>query len=95
MIACLTVADGAIWRPRPRRIPQKISGQVFYAVECIPDSESKRIYIKSAYIKKDSNGQELNVEEKTPQLTSETPLDGIAINAIVNEENQNVKENKG
>ena len=64
--------------------------KVFYVVECVPYSESKRIYIKSAYIKKDSNGQELNVEEKFPQLTSETPLDGNAINDIVNEANQNV-----
>ena len=73
-------------------LEKQIDNDTVYVSECVPDSENKRIWITSAYIKKGSNGQMLNMEETSPQLTPEAPFDGNATNPIVATLEQSVKE---
>ena len=60
------------------RMEKQIDGDTVYVSECVPDSVNKRIYITSAYIKKGSTDQLLNIvpTNGTPQPTSETSFDG-------------------
>ncbi len=75
------------------RLEKEVDEDTVYVSECVPDSANKRIWITSAYIKKGSKGQMLNIEEtSSPQLTSETPFDGNATNNSVTDYESSVKE---
>ena len=61
------------------KVSYKIGESTYYVAECVPDSESKKMHIISAYIEKGSKGQELDMDsDESPQLTSETLLDSNA-----------------
>lgn len=71
-------------RPPEIRLQKQIDQDTVYVSECVPDSAAKRIWITSAYIKKGSNGQKLNMEgESSPQPTPEAKFDGTATKNIV------------
>ena len=61
------------------KISKKVNG-TYYVVEAVADSADKKLHIVSAYMQTNSESinQELNIEQSSPQLTSETPLDPIA-----------------
>ena len=65
--------------PSPKILLEKsVETQRMIVTECVPDTDSKKIHIISARIKKSDNGQALNIESNdSPQPTSETPVDGI------------------
>ena len=73
-------------------LEKKIDNDTVYVSECVPDSENKRIWITSAYIKKGSTGQMLNMEETSPQPTPEAPFDGNATTDIVTRPDESVKQ---
>ncbi len=61
------------------RLQKTLNGDTIYVAECVPDATNKRIYITSAYIKKGSKGQLLNMDNKSsPQPTPEASFDGNA-----------------
>ena len=61
------------------KLSYKIGEATYYVTECVPDSESKKMHIVSAYIEKGSKGQELDMDSnESPQLTSETLLNSNA-----------------
>lgn len=61
-------SDGS---PAPKiKTSTPIGNDTFYVVESVPDSASKRIYIKSAYKKRSNSDQVLNMEsDDSPQPT--------------------------
>ena len=67
------------------RVSSQIDLTTFYVVECVPDTEKKRLHIESAYIQKNSGkGQQLNIEsEDSPQHTSKTLIDSNATNKSI------------
>lgn len=59
---------------------------VLYIIECIQDSVNKRIYITSAYAKKGSTDQLLDMDSnKSPQPTPEASFDGSATNSSISQ----------
>ena len=86
-------SDGS--RPPEIRLEKSLNGDTVYVSECVPDSTNKRIWITSAYIKKGSNGQMLNMEGETSlQPTPEATFDGNATTDIVPKPSPYVKNNK-
>ena len=71
---------------------KRLGDDTVYVSECVPDSMNKRIWITSAYIKKGSTGQMLDMEETSPQRTPEAPFDGSATTDIVATPDRTVKE---
>ena len=82
-------------RPAPMiRFEKKVNG-TYYVVEAVPDSSAKKLHIVSAYMQKNSGSitQELNMEQSSPQLTPETPLESMTSAAPTIAQNENaVKE---
>ena len=84
------------------RLEKAIDGDAVYVSECVPDGVAKRVYITSAYIKKGSKGQLLNMDSDKPlQPTPEAPFDGNATTVsihppetIVNPNAQKFLENR-
>ncbi len=73
------------------RIGYVLDNGTVYVSECIPDSVNKRIYITSAYIKKGSTDQLLNMDsEGSPQPTPEASFDGSATNSSISQDGTNV-----
>ncbi len=71
------------------RLEKQIDGDTMYVSECVPDSSNRRIWITSAYIKKGSKGQLLNMDENSsPQPTPEASFDSTATNTIITENSQ-------
>ena len=71
------------------RLEKQIDGDTVCVSECVPDSSNRRIWITSAYIKKGSKGQLLNMDEKSsPQPTPEASFDSTATNTIIPEKSQ-------
>ena len=77
------------------RMEKQIDGDTVYVSECVPDSVNKRIYITSAYIKKGSTDQLLNIvpTNGTPQPTSETSFDGSTTTNSISHPDENVNRN--
>ena len=76
------------------RLEKSFSDDTIYVSECVPDSTNRRIYITSAYIKKGSKGQLLNMDlNKSPQPTPEASFDSNATNNSIPENSEIVKEN--
>ena len=74
-------------------LEKAIDSDTIYVSECVPDSKKKRIWITSAYIKKGSTGQELNMEDNSsPQPTPKAILDSNATTDIVADGSGAVKE---
>ena len=82
------------------RLGRIIDNNFFCVVECVPDSNQKRVYIKSAY-KKSGKGQLLDLNSnESRQLTPEAPVDGNAtdnniadVSPVVN--TQSMQEGEG
>ena len=71
------------------RLEKQIDGDTVCVSECVPDSSNRRIWITSAYIKKGSKGQLLNMDENSsPQPTPEASFDSTATNTIIDENSQ-------
>ncbi|MBP3376197.1 MAG: hypothetical protein J6L83_05485 [Clostridia bacterium] len=107
-------ADGSLdvdyrWQNRDQspsvkvKLSSQIDNSTFYVVECVPDSENRRLHVESAYIQKNSGkGQQLNIgSENPPQHTSETLIDSDATtnrisqnNPVVNPEAEEISSNK-
>ena len=84
-------SDGT--RPPEIRLEKKLDDNTVCVSECVPDTSNRRIWITSAYIKKGSNGQMLNMEEESsPQPTPEASFDGNATTNIVAEPDTTVKD---
>lgn len=73
-------------------LEKAVSNDTVYVSECVPDSANKRVWVTSAYIKKGSKGQMLNMESSSLQLTPEAPFDGNATTDIVTDPQQSVKD---
>lgn len=76
------------------RLEKKLSNDILYVSECVPDSVNKRVYITSAYIKKGSTNQLLNIDSnESPQPTPEASFDGSATTNSIPEITQKVNSN--
>lgn len=63
----------------------------FYVIESVPDSVSKRIYIKSAYKRKSSSDQVLNMEsDDSPQRTPKASHGNTASKNSISQDSRNV-----
>lgn len=83
--------DGS--RPPEISMEKALGDDTVYVSECVPDSGNKRIWITSAYIKKGSTGQKLNMEDdSSPQPTPEAIFDSSATTDIVATPKRTVKE---
>ncbi len=83
-------ADGT--RAPQIRLEKIVDGDVVFVSECVPDSANKRIYITSAYIKKGSTNQLLDMDSnESPQPTSEASSDSGATIGSVPQNSESVK----
>ncbi len=75
------------------RLEKELGDDVVYISECVPDSNNKRIWITSAYIKKGSRGQLLNMEDiPSPQHTPKASFDSTATNFSIATDDETVKK---
>ena len=73
------------------RVAYEIGNSVYYVAECVPEAKNKRMHIISAYIKKGSKGQELNMDSsESPQPTSKTLLDSNATSSSISQPSDSV-----
>lgn len=82
-------ADGS---PAPKIKTSTPAGDnTFYVIESVPDSVSKRIYIKSAYKRKSSSDQVLNMEsDDSPQRTPKASHGNTASDNSISQDSRNV-----
>lgn len=82
-------ADGS---PAPKIKTSTPAGDnTFYVIESVPDSVSKRIYIKSAYKRKSSSDQVLNMEsDDSPQRTPKASHGNTASKNSISQDSRNV-----
>lgn len=82
-------ADGS---PAPKIKTSTPAGDnTFYVIESVPDSVSKRIYIKSAYKRKSSSDQVLNMEsDDSPQRTPKASHGNTASDNSISQADGNV-----
>lgn len=82
-------ADGS---PAPKIKTSTPAGDnTFYVIESVPDSVSKRIYIKSAYKRKSSSDQVLNMEsDDSPQRTPKASHGNAASDNSISQDSRNV-----
>ena len=82
-------ADGS---PAPKIKTSTPAGDnIFYVIESVPDSMSKRIYIKSAYKRKSSSDQVLNMEsDDSPQRTPKASHGNTASDNSISRSDANV-----
>ncbi|MBQ7346104.1 MAG: hypothetical protein IJW45_08625 [Oscillospiraceae bacterium] len=84
-------SDGS--RPPEISMEKSLGDDTVYVSECVPDSGNRRIWITSAYIKKGSTGQKLNMEDgSSPQPTPEAIFDSSATTDIVATPRPSVKD---
>ena len=86
-----TNKDGS--RARQIQYAKKVDG-IYYVIEAAIDSKKKTHMVTSAYMnEKGSAAQSLNMEQSSPQLTSETPNGSNTSNNSIQQSNGSVNNN--
>ena len=81
-----TNGDGS--RAKQLQYAKKVDG-IYYVIEAAIDSSKKRHMVTSAYMNENgSAAQSLNMEQSSPQLTSETPNGSFTSNNTISQRNE-------